>query len=185
MRLFIALESSPEVKAWVGEVVAALTPRGGGLRWVAAENAHLTLAFLGEQSGDGVPAMKEAMRAAVSGRAPFPLRFGGLGAFDSWDRARVVWVDLQEGREPLAALAEALSKELDARRFPVEKREFKAHLTLARSRDRRPGPQDRLREAAAAIPPAPAARAEALALMRSHLDPKGARYETLWRCPLG
>ncbi|MCX5788157.1 MAG: hypothetical protein NTX64_06570 [Elusimicrobia bacterium] len=39
MRLFIALESSPEVKAWVGEVTRALTPRGGGLRWVAAENA--------------------------------------------------------------------------------------------------------------------------------------------------
>ena len=183
MRLFVALESSPELKAWAAGAIGALSPLGRGLRWVAAENAHLTLAFLGEQPEDRVPALEEAMKAAAQGHPPFPLRFGGLGAFDSWKRVRVVWADVAEGREPLSALAAALSKELDARRFPVEKREFRAHLTLARASE--PGPQERVHEAAVALPAAPESRAEALALMRSHLGPQGARYECLWRCPLG
>ena len=90
MRLFVAVEPSAELSDWVRRATEALAPFGRGLRWVSPENAHLTLAFVGEQPEARLPELREAVRAASAGRDPFGLAFGGFGAFDSWERVKVV-----------------------------------------------------------------------------------------------
>lgn len=180
MRLFVAIEPSAALSAWVEQTAAALKPLASGLRWVAAGNAHLTLAFLGEQPEARVGSVREAARAATAGRRRFELAFGALGAFDSWKRVRVVWSGVDEGAVALAALADALRAELEAREFALERRDFAAHLTLARCRE--PRPQPRLENAV--LPPAPRLAVGAVSLMLSRLGQDGPRYEALDRFPL-
>lgn len=179
MRLFVAIEPPCALRGWVAEATRRLEPLASGLRWVPPANAHLTLAFLGEQPAGRLEPLREAIRRAAA-RPAFGLGFGGLGAFDSWRRARVVWLGVTDGAEELRALAAALKDGLERGGFPVEKREFSAHLTLARARE--PRALKALEGAALASPAAIQVRE--LSLMRSHLDPKGARYEALWRCAL-
>jgi 2'-5' RNA ligase len=95
----------------------------------------------------------------------------------------VLWAGLSDPRGAFAALVSALD-DLLAARFEPEKREFTPHLTLARLNP----PQD-LRKVAAELLDVRAGGGEfvvdALVLYRSHLSPRGARYEALERFPLG
>lgn len=185
MRLFVAVEPTATLKDWVAEAASRLGPLSGGLRWLPPENAHLTLAFLGETAEDGVGRAREALSASVRGRPRFALELSGLGAFESWRRVKVVWAGVKGGADALLALAHAVRRELETRGFPLERRDFAAHLTLARSPDG--GPQPALEKAT--LPPSPPVPVDAIALIRSELGrirtqgpgPIAARYEALER----
>src|SRR3954469_8206416 len=75
-RLFVALEIGPEdrvaLSSWAQEAVGA----DRGMRVVAPEQVHLTLAFLGHRSPDEIPELA-AITARFAGRAEPPLRTGG------------------------------------------------------------------------------------------------------------
>lgn len=178
----MAVEPSPAIREWVGAASRDLAGSAPRLRWTAPGNAHWTLAFLGEQPERRLQEVQDAMGRAAKTVAPFDAALGGLGAFDSWGKARVIWAGLNSGAAELARLAAALSSELRQRGFEVEEREFSAHLTLARSRV--PARLEALRDAP--LPPLPPpGRVAELKLLRSFLEPAGARYEEVWACPLG
>ena len=67
------------------------------LRWVAPENYHITLLFLGEQDETRVPAIVQAMESARAGIAPFEIAVQGLGVFPNWNRPNVLWAGVSEG----------------------------------------------------------------------------------------
>lgn len=131
------------------------------------------------------------MRRAAAARPPFPMSLTGLGAFDSWDRPRVVWLGAGEGAAELGLLAGAVRGELSSAGFPTEERPFKAHLTLCRLKTPPSPPEvERLRQAASPweAPEAWAgsrARVGELVLMESRLAPEGARYRPVSRVELG
>jgi 2'-5' RNA ligase len=94
---------------------------------------------------------------------------------------RVLAVDLADGEEALAALqgrvAEAMAT---AAGYEPEKRPFRPHVTVARTRR-----GTRLRRPRELSPPrALEFSGEALTLYRSRLGAGGARYEALRRLPL-
>ena len=108
--------------------------------------------------------------------SPFELVYGGLGAFDSFDDARVVWIGLEEGLEPMRRLAELLQRD--------EPRPFAPHLTLGRRR-RAPAPAEFL-AALRAEPPLSLRRpVERLSLYASRPAPFGHAYQILLEAPLG
>jgi 2'-5' RNA ligase len=114
-----------------------------GARTVPAENLHVTLAFLGDTDEQRVPALEEALRAAVAGHGAVPARPARLGAFPSARHPRVVWAGIEEEGPPgaLAALAGAVTAALEAGGFTPDRAErFHAHVTLARLASR-PSPE--------------------------------------------
>ena len=74
--------------------VERLRPRAGGVAWVAPENLHVTLKFLGGVEAERLPLVREALDRAVAGRAPFDLVVSGLGAFPTPTRPRVLWAGI-------------------------------------------------------------------------------------------
>jgi 2'-5' RNA ligase len=94
----------------------------------------------------------------------------------------VLWTGLDDRDGGLLALASALDRRLE-REFPPEKRGFSAHLTVARF-----NPPIPMREHAEDLEATDVAanpfRVGELVLYRSHLSPRGARYEPLERFPL-
>lgn len=154
---------------------AALAPR---FRWEPSTKLHLTVRFLGHVE----LSVAEAISRNVEADAPsaFDLRLERIGTFKRGRLARVVWIGLAEGVEPVRRLARIVESRCREAGLDPETRAFSAHLTLARSRDRDGSPLPELGE-----PPAlPAWRADGLVLFRSHLGRGGSVYEPLTVIPL-
>lgn len=154
------------------------------MAWVAPENFHITLKFLGGIDEARVQGVIDALHRAVAGHPPFAIDVGGLGAFPSLTRARVLWAGLLAGGDPLARLAGAVDAALGGLGFAREERAFSPHITLGRVRE--PRRALALAEALAASGARPFGRVtiDAAALMRSDLSPRGARYTALASVPL-
>jgi 2'-5' RNA ligase len=188
LRLFLALEPSEPVRRRVAALQAELRRADArdAVRWVAGENVHLTLQFLGAVPEERVAALEAAARAAAAGAAPLALEVAGAGAFPNGRRARVVWAGVRGEVPALARLVAALGERLAPLGHPAETRPFSPHLTLGRSRDPRgaAGLAAALGHAGEGAPPATWRVAEVV-LFRSHLSARGPRYEALARLPLG
>lgn len=99
-----------------------------GLRFIAPENIHATLLFLGKVDGPTCQCLvKHATDLRLSG---FSLRIDTLGA---WPRARVAWAAPSMWGAEGGALVDALRRlGRDCGQPSDERHAFRAHLTLAR-----------------------------------------------------
>lgn len=127
LRLFFALDVDRSVRR---EIVRLQTRMWGAeVRGLTRpENLHLTLAFLGNTD----PARLEELRRIMD-QLDVPslsLRFDRIGMFRRED-GDIWWLGMGENRD-LQSLQTRLTKELCKASFPVEKRKFVPHLTLAR-----------------------------------------------------
>ncbi len=184
MRLFVAAETPGPQR----DSLAAVCERGfkQGVRWVPADNVHLTVKFLGEVNEAMLPAVKDALAAAAAAAAPFELAFGGGGCFPNPREPRVVWLGVTTGEEEARTLAAAVEKAVVAAGFPSEEKAFRPHVTLGRVKDPRPGAAAVAAKVRALADFAtPAAVITTLVLYRSVTLPDGARYDEVARFPLG
>ena len=170
MRAFIALEL-PEAFA---DEVAALSRRLAAVcagRFVADENHHLTLAFLGEVDEAGVRSAMSALDDACAGVGPVRVAATGLGTFG---RARdaTLWLGIEKDPR-LMELVARVREELSARGLTYDEKDFLPHVTLAR---RARVPRGELGELAFPLPD----EATRVTLYRSILEPGGARYKPLY-----
>jgi 2'-5' RNA ligase len=188
-RLFVALEPPDLVRrrlaALADELRRGAGRAGGEVRWVAPENVHLTLQFLGGVPEERVPAVEAALRdaAAEAGR-PLALSVHGAGGFPNARRPRVIWAGLAGELVPLAALVSALGARLAKLGYAPEDRPFAPHLTLGRAREGRGAPGFAGALAAAAQAEPTSWRVSELVLFESHLSPHGPRYEAVARIAL-
>lgn len=183
VRAFVAVLLPEDVRARLAATADELRARAPGLAWVRAENLHLTLRFLGEVDPVTLERVQQAMDAAAATVAAFTVSLGGLGGFPAGRSPRVLWAGVRAGGEGLVALHAALESGLIARGIPGEGRAFHPHVTLARARERRGA--SGLSGALGGGPGFGEARVSALHLMRSELDPRGARHTVLGQAMLG
>lgn len=183
LRLFVAVDMPEEAKGALEQAINRWRERLGVGRWVVRDNWHVTLKFLGRTWPRLLPVVEAAGREVASTVVPFQVRFSGLGVFPGPSRARVLWAGLDDPRGDLAGLAEGLDAAL-VEEFASEKRAFTPHLTVARFT-----PQIPMLEHAEALAGtsinASSFSVDRLVLYRSHLSPRGARYEALEEFPLG
>lgn len=133
MRLFVAIALPEDVR----DALARLAHGLPGARWVAPENLHLTLRFIGEVDAD----VGHDIDAGLAGvRSPaFSLTLAGVDRFGDRRNVRQLWV----GAEPEPALVRLHDKVEAAvvrAGLKPEGRKFKPHITLARFKSR-PGPR--------------------------------------------
>ncbi len=185
MRLFVAIDLTPEIRTALAALIDELQPLTSVVRWVKPEGMHVTLKFIGE-----VPEGKqEAIRACleqVHTATPVEIEVRDVGFFPNQRQPRVFWVGIA-ATPNLAELAAQVETALAALGIPREKRAFVPHLTLGRIR---PAPEaarglGQLREKMATL----AARsfghltATEFHLYQSKLSPKGAEYRKLVSFP--
>ncbi|GIV04771.1 MAG: RNA 2',3'-cyclic phosphodiesterase [Fimbriimonadales bacterium] len=188
MRLFIAALITEEVRRSLARTQTALQQAAPdrALRWVAPENYHITLLFLGEQPEERMPTIVQAMESAAAGVAPFKVGVQGLGVFPNWNRPTVLWAGVSEGTAELTRIANALEQRL----LPAPTgKAFHPHITLARlktpCRDA-DSLKKRLHDAVQRLLPAPfgAYELRTISLMQSTLTPDGSLYTELAQAPL-
>ena len=104
---------------------------GAALKPVDATQVHLTLKFLGDTEEALVPRIVDVMGASVAGMRSFTVHLRGTGAFPNPHRMKVLWVGM-EGAEPLVEIARRLEAGMEPLGYPRERRDFSAHVTIAR-----------------------------------------------------
>ncbi len=188
VRAFVAVDLEPEVTERLAQVLAELRRQVDGrvVRWVPAENIHLTLKFLGDVSVHNLPLLEDALRAEALGRTAFALSVGGLGAFPSENQPRVLWVGV-EAPDVLMSLQRGIESRMERLGYAREKRSFNPHLTLGRVS--RSATAREVRQVARLLREYKlgflgVSEVEAVHLFRSDLRPAGAVYTRLFSAPL-
>lgn len=185
MRLFLAINLPGAVIAAMDAAVSALRAAAPSLRWIPPEKWHLTVRFIGERSVEQVPAIRDAIDAAVARHGGAPLAIHGIGAFPNFRRARVVWIGVAADPR-LEMLHHDIESACVALGMEHEGRPFRPHITLARvpvGID-----EDTLRSlarAARAVRYSQVIDVGSVDLMSSELSPEGPRYRLLHSSPLG
>jgi RNA 2',3'-cyclic 3'-phosphodiesterase len=157
-------------------------PDGVSLRPVPPDQWHVTLAFLGDVSGEQANAVTTAMTAAAGRVAAPRLRLGGGGFFDN-GRAAAIWTGLTGDIDRLQALADELRSRLRAAGVPFDARPYQPHLTLGRPGSRLTAAELSSDLASLDAYQGPAWTLGALALMRSDY-PVSNDYTRIFAAPL-
>ena len=130
MRLFVGLAIDEAVKATLERLTLRLRAKDDGLRWSTPDQWHVTLVFLGEVDEEArarlVRELAEIKRPALK------LTIGRLGVFE---RAGILHAEVEVSPE-LLRLYEAVAEAVRNVGLDVEERPYRAHITLARSRNR-------------------------------------------------
>lgn len=126
-RLFVALPLPDTVKRSLEPLQRGL----GDLRWLAPDQQHVTLRFIGEVDNGRLEEIAQAL-ALVEGW-PFELRLSGLGHFPPRGEPQVLWVGVEKS-DALASLKRRVDRVLTAVGLPADSRRFAPHVTLGRAR---------------------------------------------------
>lgn len=127
IRLFVGIELPETVR----ERLAGMSGGVPGARWVAPENMHLTLRFIGEIEYGLAEDLDAALAKLQS--PSFDLTLDGIGYFGKPSAARALWAGVRkcEALMRLQAKVEIAAQRLG---LPAEERKFAPHITLARLR---------------------------------------------------
>lgn len=129
-RLFIAVPVSQQITTtlshWVQEHQAKLPFR----KWTHSADYHITLQFLGDTPPAATSKLIESLQHITY--EPFTLSLDQIGVFGPKAAPRILWASVQDQDQALRRLQQCITERTAPLGFIPEKREFRAHLTLAR-----------------------------------------------------
>ena len=105
-----------------------------GARWVASENMHITLRFIGEVDEITAEEIDGALSRLTA--SPLNISLSGAGRFNSRNKPRAVWVGVEKTPD-LMALQEKVDRAIINIGLPPEGRKYMPHVTLARMKNAR------------------------------------------------
>lgn len=133
MRAFIAIELPKEIKDTLAELQQKLKATGADVKWVAPENIHLTLKFLGEIDDKKFGEASSILEEAAKINRPFIMRLASVGVFPKTNFPRVIWAGIDMGEEEIKKIAAGLEEKIAEIGIPKEKRAFSTHITIGRT----------------------------------------------------
>lgn len=125
-RLFVSLELPDSIAA----ALVRLDPRLQGVRWLEAEQIHLTLAFLGQVQ----EREEENLRTHLSAIRfhSFFLPLLGLGTFPGKGAPKILWLGVGQGHPHLFQLHKKVTEAGLRSGLQLDLRPWHPHITLAR-----------------------------------------------------
>jgi len=179
MRTFIACPIPENVLEKIFLIQERLKQFHWKIRWVPLSNIHLTLSFLGDIDPALQQDIEKILVQLVNQHHSFNFSLGHLGVFPNPRRPSVIWIGLLGDTQALIQFQKKLQLALEPLGFPLDKRSFKAHLTLGRVKSQIPG--NELAEMLAMKPSEQECRfiCDRIVFFQSILSPKGAKYYSL------
>ncbi len=169
VRVFFALWPDEVVRAALYKLAQRQQEACGG-RIMRAETLHLTLLFLGDIPAERLVELQQATMAVRGSR--FCLE---LDHFAGWRHNAIGYASPCKVPDALPELVGQLREQAAKAGCGFDRKTFKPHVTLLRNLERMPQMQ------AVSLP---AWHADEFVLVKSALDPTGARYEIVGRWPL-
>ncbi len=128
-RTFIAVPIHPP--RGLRKLLPKLDQLGPAVKPILVDQMHITLKFLGPTELDDIMPISNILKKM---RTLFPCRklaFKGLGAFPNAERPNVIWAGITDPA-PLIEMVDYLEQETEKLGYPMERKGFHPHLTLAR-----------------------------------------------------
>ncbi|MDQ3005806.1 MAG: RNA 2',3'-cyclic phosphodiesterase [Chloroflexota bacterium] len=187
LRAFIAVDLPLEIRQDIQFATSNLRRDTGSLiRWVAVENMHLTLKFLGDIPSANVEALTQMIHAQADSFNCFDIHLTGIGSFPSPKRPRVIYIGIQ-APAALVAFQHQLESATGELGYNPEERAFAPHLTIGRVRQHvSADDQQKIRHALeeSTIDSLGTARVNSVHLYKSDLKPTGPLYTKLFSAHL-
>lgn len=136
-RIFTAIDISAEARTRISDYIEHLRGEFSQLRvgWEKTEKLHLTLKFLGDIEDNQLQNLQATVEKTARQISDFNLQILGTGVFPSSRKPRILWLGVGGEQGSLRKLNDILESECETVGFAREKRNFKAHLTIARLRE--------------------------------------------------
>lgn len=133
-RTFIAFEIDPFNQKYLANLKDRLDWGNASIKWVKADNIHLTLKFLGDISQSQVDLIKGTFPRLFTGFKPVAAEITRLGAFPNSKHPKILWAGLTGEIEAISIIVVRLEQELELLGFPKEQKMFSSHITIGRVR---------------------------------------------------
>ncbi|WP_020408234.1 RNA 2',3'-cyclic phosphodiesterase [Hahella ganghwensis] len=174
MRCFLGITPEPEIVSLISAHIQYLKQTHAMklslLRWQSRQQLHITLLFLGETSIDTLSSLTPDISQICKEFDDIKLSTAGIRLFPSSRRPRCLTMEIQESSE-LTRLHDEVAAAAHRIGFPLENRQYRPHITLARI-------NHRLKPDFAHIPELPLQfNVGKIALFSSHTAEQGSRYE--------
>ncbi|MFC1511768.1 RNA 2',3'-cyclic phosphodiesterase [Candidatus Latescibacterota bacterium] len=179
MRTFIAVELPDNIRRTIAGYIELLRGVIPQVKWVAPENLHLTMKFLGEVPEKRLDSIKECASQVVEGFSPFTVELEHVGFFPNSHHPQVIWIGSSDGVDQLLELYQKFEDCLESSGFDRDAKTFSPHLTVGQVK----------RHARVTIPPGiPEFEGETfevngISVIMSTLTPQGPLYTTLLEAP--
>ncbi len=181
LRLFLAIQINQEVINKIEQFVKPIQKEFPKLKWVAIQNIHITLKFLGNVEITKIHLLKKSLENI---KIPsFNLMIKNTGCFPNSSKPRVLWIGVENPDNNLKSLYNQIETTLQALNYPKESKPFEPHLTLARIKD---NPHKSFSDIITRHQSVYLGESTVnhFDLMESTLTPKGAIYKTLFQFQL-
>ena len=133
IRIFIAVDIGEAIRKKAAALQEKLARSAADVKWVDPASMHLTLLFLGEVGELEIVSICRIAKEQARTLPSFKLDLGGLGAFPTPRRPKILWVGVRQGAEELTRLHDALEEPLlELGCYRREDRAYSPHLTLGR-----------------------------------------------------
>jgi 2'-5' RNA ligase len=189
LRAFIAVEIPSTLQKTIHDSTSSLRAKLGNdlIRWVPAQNVHLTLKFLGDVSTASLDLIKQMLSTEAAQHKCFEMQVEGIGSFPNSRRPRVIWVGLHA-----PAILESLQRNIESASarlgYAADEKTFSPHLTIGRVKQNCSASEiHRIRAALeeTKIGWLGIVHVDAAHLFKSDLQPSGSVYTRLLSAPIG
>ena len=139
-RLFVAINLPEKINQKIDDVARDLTAAVGGedLRWISAENWHLTISFLGLQPDEAIDKILRSIKEVAEEFECPEIEFEKIILAPTGKKPRMVWLaGSKESSEIISHIKDRLENSLidEGVRFRQELRAYNMHINLARFRN--------------------------------------------------
>ena len=127
MRCFIGIPLPVEIRDYLFTLQSTIGQYHAKIHWIAKKNLHITLKFLGYPDEETLRLTRTVLRSLKQNS--FTVDLHSLGCFPSFEKPRVIWVDLSPQKELMELHGDI---ELGLGSLFLRDERFAVHLTLGR-----------------------------------------------------
>ena len=182
LRTFLALELPVSVREAIILSQRKFQAQLPAASWTRPQALHVTLKFLGETPEDLIEILKLSVGETLKKISPFSVDLEGVGVFPTNQAPRILWVGVSTGKSGLQNLATEVEKAVLPFGFPLEKKPFHPHVTLARIKKNYTEFGQKLKQMQILQDSFKFGSiiVHSITLFRSELQPTGSIYTPLW-----
>jgi RNA 2',3'-cyclic 3'-phosphodiesterase len=175
IRLFVSLHIPTEIRSRIFRLIEEIIPDYQNYKWEKFDKVHLTLKFIGHVDENIVEEIKNNL-SFIENYYKFHFKVTDFNFFFRHNNPQILWIGLGTS-DPIKKLVKEIENSLIPFSVPLEKRGYKAHLTLLRLKDN-PG-QDFIDAFKNFKVPEIDFISDEVILMQSILKPAGSEYKEL------
>ena len=133
VRVFAAIFPPDDAVDDLAEITVPMQQMYPDLRWAQPPLWHLTLAYFGNITQADQGQLNRAVASFVAERETLRVRLVGAGTFSEPNVAQTLWAGVDSQQDALLHLSGDLVTAVQHFGWTLDRRSFRAHLTLARA----------------------------------------------------